>query len=170
MVAEAKISALQSDLDEKEDERKLYNDKFKQYGRENRELKKELAEIEANRMPETSKSKKTAKTKVISNAFKSTGTASTSQSPVSRTQVKPTSSISNGSIKSSIAASNKVSLEPSPRKKLCQRFAPKTQMEWRDNSDTDDEDDPPSLAPISGNGLKLFKAKLIKNARYKNPG
>ena len=44
MVAEAKIAALQSDLDAKEDERKLYYDKFKQYGCENRELKKKLAE------------------------------------------------------------------------------------------------------------------------------
>ena len=48
-VAEAKIAVLQSDLDAKEDERKLYYDKFKQYGRENRELKKELAEMETNR-------------------------------------------------------------------------------------------------------------------------
>ena len=31
LVAEAKIAALQSDLDAKEDERKLYFDKFKQY-------------------------------------------------------------------------------------------------------------------------------------------
>ena len=57
MVAEAKIAALQSDLDAKEDERKLYYDKFKQYGRENRDLKKKLAEIEASRKPEAFNSK-----------------------------------------------------------------------------------------------------------------
>ena len=79
MVAEAKIAALQSDLDAKEDERKLYYDKFKQYGRENRELKKKLAGIEPNRKPESSNSKRTAKTKIVSNGSKSTGTASTSQ-------------------------------------------------------------------------------------------
>ena len=70
MVAEAKIAALQSDLDAKEDERKLYYDKFKQYGRENRELKKELAEIEINQ---------TGKAKVIPQTSKRTEIASTSQ-------------------------------------------------------------------------------------------
>ena len=70
MVAEAKIAALQSDLDAKEDERKLYYDKFTQYGRENRELKRELAEIEI---------KRTGKAKVISQTSKQTETASTSQ-------------------------------------------------------------------------------------------
>ena len=79
MVAEAKISALQSDLDEKEDERKLYYYKFKQYGRENRELKKKLAEIETNRKPKFSVSTMTDKAKVISQTSKQTEIASTSQ-------------------------------------------------------------------------------------------
>ena len=69
LVAEAKIAALQSDLDAKEDERKLYFDKFKQYGRENRELKKKLTEVETNRDSGSSQAKKTAKTKVIAHTF-----------------------------------------------------------------------------------------------------
>ena len=79
MVDEAKTAALQSDLDAKENERKLYNDRFKQYGRENRELKKELAEMETNRKPKSSVSKKTGKAKVISQTPKRSETASTSQ-------------------------------------------------------------------------------------------
>ena len=203
MVAEAKIAALQSDLDAKEDERKLYYDKFKQYGRENRDLKKKLAEIEASQKPESSKSKKTEKTKIISNASKSSRTASTpqtapkvssapklgisiatnrlrdlleptvvtsstSQAAPSTCQATPTSSgmflnnkrrSSNGSTKSPIAPSDKDSLEPSPRKKLCQElfgsFSSKdsssssssSSSDSSDYSDSDDEDDPPSLVP-----------------------
>ena len=79
MVAEAKIAALQSDLDAKEDERKLYYDKFKQYGRENRELKTKLAKIETNRKPKFSVSTMTDKAKVISQTSKRTEIASTSQ-------------------------------------------------------------------------------------------
>ena len=89
MVSEAKIAALQSDLDAKEDERKLYYDKFKQYGRENRELKKELAEMETNRKPKSSVSKKTGEGKVISQTPKRTETASTSQAaPVASSEPK----------------------------------------------------------------------------------
>jgi len=198
MVAEAKIAALQSDLDAKEDERKLYYDKFKQYGRENRELKKKLAEIETNREPESSNSNK-----IVSNASNSTGTAltsqtapkvspapklgisiatnrlrdllepsvvtsSTSQAAPSTCQARPTSSglslnnkrrSSNGSTKSPIALSDKDSLEPSPRKKLCQElfgsFSSKdsssssssSSSDSSDYSDSDDEDDPPLLVP-----------------------
>ena len=81
LVAEAKIAALQSDLDAKEDERKLYYEKFKQYGRENRELKKKLAEMETNRTSKSSQYKKTVKNKVTSQTSETTKTASTSQVP-----------------------------------------------------------------------------------------
>ena len=209
LVAEAKIAALQSDLDAKEDERKLYFDKFKQYGRENRELKKKLTEMETSRDSGSSQAKKTAKTKVIAHTFEPaatasasqvlpkahsapkfgisvatnklrdileqqiqpTVTASTSQAPPSASQAKPKSSgmifknkrrSSNGSLKSSVAQSDKDdSLDSSPRKKLCQElfgsFSSKdtssssssessSSSDSSDSSDSDDEN-PPALAP-----------------------
>ena len=225
MVAEAKIAALQSDLDSKEDERKLYYDKFKQYGRENRELKKKLAETETNKKPESTKSTKVAKTKGTSHTTKPTEPASTSQTPPmvqpklgitietsklkgflgqhrqptvttttsqmppSAFRAKPTSSemsskdkrrSSIGSVKSPTALSDKNSLEPSPRKKLCQElfgsFSSKDESsssssssfssssDYSDSSKSGAENDPPALtAEVKIENIENNNSNSIEN-------
>ena len=87
MVAEAKIAALQSDVEAKEDERKLYYDKYKQYGRKNRELKKKLARIESERPRPKKKAKK--KSRSIEKPMLA---VSTSPSSSKKSATKPSSS------------------------------------------------------------------------------
>ena len=88
MVAEAKIAALQSDVEEKEAERKLYYDKFKKYGRKNRELKNKLARIQSNGHSNSPKLKKKAKKKTRS-IEKPTLPDSTSPTSSKKSTTKP---------------------------------------------------------------------------------
>ena len=155
MVAEAKIAAqsvkivaLQADLDAKEDERQLYYDKFKQYGRENRDLKKKLSQSESN-SESPRPQKKAKKIAQSSRSDKSTVTVSTGSSTSQKSISKAASKKKRRSKSLSKASANHSaetyqddsSSSWSPRKKPRQLF------DLSPSSTSDSEDSPPVLRP-----------------------